>query len=45
MSDVTARNGNPLILFRFLGIFMHNQQTFMSEVLYLNQTCPDCVFN
>ena len=33
----------PLILLRFLGIFIQNWQEFMFEVLYLHQTFTDCV--
>ena len=32
-----------LILFRFLGIFIHYRQICMPEVLYLHQTFTDCV--
>ena len=39
---VTERS---LILWRFLGIFMHNWRSFMSEVLYLRQTFTDYVSN
>ena len=45
MSDVTASYGTPLNFIVFLGIFIHNWQPFMSEVLYLHQTFTDCVFN
>ena len=34
-----------LNLFRFLGIFIHYYWPFMSKLLYLHQTFPDCVFN
>ena len=34
-----------LILLRFLGIFIHFWRLFMSELLYLCQTFPDCVSN
>ena len=36
---------HPLILLRFLGIFIHYWQPFMSEVLYLHQTFTDCMSN
>ena len=44
MLDVTASYGTSLeFIAFFLGIFIHNWRSFMSDLLYLHQTFTSCV--
>ena len=43
MPDVTASNGAAIDFIVFLGIFIHNLQTLMSELLNLHQTFTYCI--
>ena len=46
MPDVTACYGRTFDFMSFsLGIFIHNCNLFMSEILYLHQTFTDYVFD
>ena len=45
MSDVTASYGTLFDFIAFLGIFIHYQRPFMSEVSYLYQIFTDYVSN
>ena len=43
MPDVAARYRNFFDFIAFLGSFINDEHTFMSEVLYLHQTFTDFV--